>query len=50
MYARAEELLVEIDAAVAPFFWSANSALIADGVIFTESRVSTDRLEKWDIQ
>jgi oligopeptide transport system substrate-binding protein len=50
LYVRAEEILVEEVAAIAPLYWHTTRQIVAPNVVRTFSQIGFERLENWDIQ
>ncbi|MDX1991944.1 MAG: peptide ABC transporter substrate-binding protein [bacterium] len=50
LYVRAEQILVEEVAAIAPLYWHTTRQIVAPNVVRTFSQIGFERLENWDIQ
>lgn len=48
-YARAEEILVDEVAAIAPIYWHVTRQLVRSDVVRTFSAIGLERYEKWDL-
>ncbi len=50
MYVRAEQILVEEVAAIAPIYWHTTRQIVSADVVRTFSQIGFERYENWDLQ